>query len=398
MKILAADKFEEIGLQKLREIGCAVALEPGLNAETLAEGIARNKPDVLIVRSTKVTAPALQAAKNLSLIIRAGAGYDTIDIQTASALGIFVANCPGKNSIAVAELTMALILACDRAIPDATADLRAGRWRKGVYSKASGLCGRTLGIIGRGAIALEVACRARSFGMPIVMWSRSLTDDQARELDVVRAPDITALARAADVVSLHLAAAPETKGLINADFFSAMKDGACFINTSRGSLVDYEALRRAVETKRLKVGLDVFEREPGGAESDFNDPLLALPGVYATPHIGASTDQAQAAIALETVRIIRVCKETGNIPNVVNLCGKSSDKNILIVRHLNKPGVLAHVLGALSEAGINVEEMDNHLYAGEKAACAKIHLAGAPAPEVMAAIGGKPEILSATLK
>ena len=182
--ILVADTLSESGLIALREAGCQVRSQPELNPDTLAEAVKAYDPDVLIVRSTKVPAAVFTASNRLSLVIRAGAGYDTIDIKAASARGISVANCPGMNAIAVAELTWGLILACDRNIPAQSADLLRGVWAKKAWSNAEGLCGRTLGIIGTGRIGREVAARGQGFGMKVVGWSRSLTQSQADAMDI----------------------------------------------------------------------------------------------------------------------------------------------------------------------------------------------------------------------
>jgi len=306
MKVLLADKFEKSGQEKLKEIGCEVIFEPSLTVDTLPEGISKHNPDVVVVRSTKVQKPALEAAKNLKLIVRAGAGYDTIDTAGAAARDIAVANCPGKNSIAVAELAFAHIISCDRRIPDASRDLRNGKWRKGEYQKAKGIYGRTLGVIGKGKIARALIERAKAFGMEVLVWSRSLTDEIAAEMGVKMASTMHEVAKNADVVSLHIAANSETKGIIDGKFFDTMKDGAYIINTSRGSILDYGALKKAISEKGIRAGLDVFASEPKTLEDDFSDDIINMPGVYSTPHIGASTEQAQIAVADETVRIIQM--------------------------------------------------------------------------------------------
>src|SRR3954465_6624499 len=261
MKILIADKFEESGRIGLRTLGCDVSFQPDLKDEPLVNAIGHEQPDVLIVRGTKVTEPML-AAGPLKLIVRAGAGYNTIDVAAASRRGIYVANCPGKNSIAVAELVFALILALDRRIADNVIALRRGEWNKKEFSKARGLYGRTLGLIGTGQIGQEMIPRAHAFGMSVVAWSRSLTPERAAELGVERLDTPQAVARVADVVSVHLALKPETRALVGADIFGSMKEGAFFINTSRGEVVDQAALIHAMQTRGLRAGLDVFPNEP----------------------------------------------------------------------------------------------------------------------------------------
>src|SRR5712675_1020339 len=230
MRVLIADKFEQSGRDGLQAIGCEVSFQPDLKDEPLVAAIAEQQPDVLIVRSTKVTEPMLDAG-SIKLVVRAGAGFNTIDVSAASKRGIYVSNCPGKNSIAVAELAFALILALDRRIPDNVIALRAGEWNKKEFSKARGLFGRRLGLVGLGKIGQEMIPRARAFGMPVVAWSRSLTPDQAAALGIEYKARPSEVAAAADVVSLHLALNAATKSLINSDFFEAMREGAYFINT-----------------------------------------------------------------------------------------------------------------------------------------------------------------------
>ena len=379
LRVLVADKFETSGLRELEAIA-NVCYEPSVKAGDLISRVAEVNPDVLIVRSTRVTGETIGNASALKLIVRAGAGYDTIDIATASRHGIFVANCPGKNAIAVAELAWGLILSCDRRIPDQTDELRSGQWNKSDYSKANGVHGRTLGILGYGTIAREVITRAIAFGMKIVVWSRSLLAEQARAHGIQYAAGPQQVAQHADIVSVHLALTDETKHFVSDDFFSAMKTGAYFINTSRGAIVDTHALQRAMSEKHLRVGLDVFENEPAASEAAFECPLAHQPGFYGTHHVGASTRQAQLAIAKEAAQVVRTFANNGRVANCVNLANPKTVACTLTIRHRNRPGVLAHVFQVLSEGQINVEEMENVLYSGAEAASARIQLASPPTP------------------
>jgi D-3-phosphoglycerate dehydrogenase len=377
MHVLIADKFEESGQDGLTAAGCQVHYQPGLKDEALADAIGRLLPDVLVVRSTKVT-EAILAKGALKLVVRAGAGYNTIDVAAASRRGIYVSNCPGKNSIAVAELAFGLILALDRRIADNVADLRQGKWNKAEFSKARGLYGRTLGLIGVGRIGGEMIPRAKAFGMHVVAWSRSLTPEKAKALGIEHKDSPAEVAQAADIVSVHVAANAQTLGLIDANFFDAMRPGGYFINTSRADVVDQVALSWAVRSNGVRVGLDVFANEPSGSTGDFSDEIVNLPGVIGTHHIGASTDQAQEAIAAETVRIIATFQQTGKVPNVVNIAKASPATCALVVRHLDRPGVLASVLDLISGARINVQEMENIVFDGAQAAVARINLETAP--------------------
>jgi D-3-phosphoglycerate dehydrogenase len=377
MRVLIADKFEQSGRDGLLTIGCDVSYQPDLKDEALTEAIRQQVPDVLVVRGTKVTEPML-AAGQIKLVVRAGAGFNTIDVAAASRRGIYVSNCPGKNSIAVAELAFALILALDRRIADNVIALRRGEWNKKEFSKARGLFGRTLGLIGVGKIGAEMIPRARAFGMPVIAWSRSLTPERAGELDVEYKATPAAVAREADVVSVHVALNPDTRGFLGADFFAAMRGGAYFVNTARGEVVDQAALIEAMKSRGIRVGLDVYAAEPTSGTAEFTDEIAKEANLYGTHHIGASTDQAQEAIAAETVRIVREFKETGKVPNVVNLARQTPARHRLVVRHLDRPGVLANVLDAIKSEQINVQEMENVVFEGAEAAVARINLDNAP--------------------
>ena len=394
MRILVADKFEQSGIDGLTAAGCEVIFQPELKDAALRDAIASTGAEVLVVRGTSVTAEML-AAGSLALIVRAGAGYNTIDVAEASRRGIYVSNCPGKNAIAVAELAMGLILSLDRRIPDSVAELRAGKWNKKEFSKARGLYGSTLGLVGYGNIGQEVAKRALGFGLRVVVWSRRFANGaEAPDLPVEIAPSLDALAAQADIVSVHLALSKDTKGMLGEAFFSKMKKGAMFINTARGEVVDHPAFEAAIRDKALRVGLDVFPGEPSTATADFITPLASLPTVYGTHHVGGSTDQAQEAIAAETVRVITSYMTTGRVPNVVNLAKQTPATHMLVVRHRDRPGVLASVFDQLREAGINVQETENIIFEGAEAAVARINLDGAPSDAAVAGVrGGHPDIL-----
>jgi len=377
MRVLIADKFEQSGRDGLHAIGCDVSFQPDLKDDALTEAIRRQMPDVLVVRGTKVTEPML-AAGQIKLVVRAGAGFNTIDVAAASRRGIYVSNCPGKNSIAVAELAFALILALDRRIADNVIALRRGEWNKKEFSKARGLFGRTLGLVGVGKIGAEMIPRAQAFGMRVVAWSRSLTPERAAELGVEYKGSPADVARDADIVSVHVALNADTRGFLGTAFFATMIEGAYFINTARGEVVDQTALVEAMKSRGIRAGLDVFAGEPTSATAPFSDEIAKEANLYGTHHIGASTDQAQEAIAAETVRIVREFKETGNVPNVVNLARQTPATHRLVVRHLDRPGVLATVLDAIKSEQINVQEMENIVFEGAEAAVARINLDNAP--------------------
>ena len=413
MNVLIADKFEQSGIDALRAAGCVVLYQPDLKDAALVDAIRDSRAEVLIVRGTVVSAAALEAGA-LALVVRAGAGYNTIDVAAASRHGIFVSNCPGKNAIAVAELTFALILAIDRRVFENVAELRARRWNKKEFSKARGLFGRTIGLIGYGNIGAEVARRAQAFGMPVVVWSRRFSEalqgqgvegqegcgdregrdgkaDAAVRFRVAVTPQ--QLAAEADIVSVHLALSKETRGFVGAPILERMRPGSYFINTARAEVVDDHALQRAAREGNIRVGLDVHAGEPGAAAGEYSHPLLALPNVYGTHHIGGSTDQAQEAIAAETVRVITSYMTTGRVPNVVNLAAKTPATHRLVVRHRDRPGVLAYVFDLLKSGRTNVQETDNVIFEGAEAAVARISVDGPPPDSLLTAIRAHQDIL-----
>lgn len=396
MKTLIADKFSEAHVQRLKQLGCEVTYNPTLTVEELPKVVGPYK--ILVVRSKQVTAEALKASDQLALVLRAGAGVNTIDVKSASARGIFVSNCPGKNSIAVAELAFALMLALDRRIPDNVAALRAHQWNKKEFSKAEGIFGKTLGVVGVGQIGRAVIVRAHAFGLRTLAWSRSLSSDNAQELGVERCATVEELFRRADIVTLHLALKPETRKFVSAARLALMKPRAILINTSRGEVIDQTALRVAVESGKIRAGLDVFDPEPAEATADFNDPILDLPNLYGTHHIGASTEQAQEAIAEEAMRIIETFVKTGAVLNCVNLAARTPAKWQLVVRHYDRVGVLAFVMDQIRRAGINIEEVENIIFEGAVAASCRIQLNGEPGAELLAGIKtGSPDIIGIEL-
>ncbi len=378
MKILIADKFEQWGVEQLKAGGDEVSVEAGLKGPELTRRMAEYDPDVLIVRSTKVTGADIEAGKRLLLVIRAGSGYDTIDVATASQRGVMVANCPGQNSVAVAELTIGLMVALDRRIPDNVIDLRNHKWNKKLYSKAGlGLKGKTIGIIGAGKIGTEVARRAIAFDMNVMFYHlgrhRRLAD-----FPQCHRSELDDLMRQSDVVSIHVPGGESTRNLIDARRIGLMKPTALLINTARADVIDEEALAVALREGRIRgAALDVFRNEPPADGTEFTSPIADVPNLYGTHHIGASTEEAQLAVAAETARIVREFKATGRAPNCVNMAAPGNAA-MLVVRLVNRPGGLAQVFRHVADEGINVEEMDHVIYDGGKAAVAHIRVSKTP--------------------
>ena len=399
MRVLVADKLPDQAVTSLHSAGVDVRLDPALSGESLLAAVQEFQPEVLVVRSTRVGADVL-ALRSLGLVVRAGAGVNTIDVAAAAAAGIYVANCPGKNSLAVAELAIGLLVSLDRRIPDAVAELRRGRWCKGEYSRAQGLAGRRLAVLGGGGIGIAVARRAIAMEMDVFVWDRAARTRAAAEAAgaVFWTGTLAELLPTCDAVTLHLPSTADTRGLAGPEFFAAMKPGGFFINTSRADLVDEAALRLALAHKGIRAALDVFAGEGTGKEGPVDAPILSEASVIATPHIGASTQQAQDAVAAEAARIVIAYAQGGAVPNVVNVMSRTPASHILVVRHLNRVGVLSHVFSVLKDADINAEETENIVFDGAAACIARIAIDRPPEHAVLERIrSGCPDVLALNL-
>ncbi|MEE8601406.1 NAD(P)-dependent oxidoreductase [Euzebya tangerina] len=396
MDILIADTFPEPHRDHLGDRGHTVRYRPGLTGEDLAEAL--DDADVLVVRSTVVDATAITSAKRLRLIVRAGAGTNTIDVQSAAEQAVYVCNVPGRNAVAVAELTLGLLLGLDRHIPEATADLRDGHWDKARYSTATGIAGRTIGIVGLGAIGRAVAARCVAFDMRVLGLARPSWSAARREAlataDIELFDDLPAMLGECDVVTLHVPSTEETRALVDAAFISQLPDSAWIINTSRGDVVDEGALLAALEDRGMRAGLDVFQDEPAAKTGAFASRLAQHPNVIGTHHIGASTTQAQHSTADGVLEVIADF-EDGQPRNAVNLATAAIGDCVLVVRHRNEVGVLSGVLDQLREDGINVAQMDNRIFAGASAAVATLRLSRTVRPETLDAIRHVDHVLSA---
>ena len=397
MRLLIADKLHPRAVEELRTLPVDVLYEPELTKETLESKL--SGVGILIVRSKEVTRTAIESALQLNLIVRAGAETANIDVKAASERGIYVANCPGKNSSAVAELVFGLLLSIDRRIPDAVASLRAGKWERTEYAKAEGLIGKTIGIAGLGAIGRDVAMRAKTFGLHPIAWSRSFSPARASDLGIGHAATLEELAARSDILSLHLGLNDRTKGIVGRRVFEAMPRRSIFINCARPELVDYSAMRDAMAVRGLRVGIDVVPDEPRG-KRDISPELFNLTAptasggfLYATPHIAASTDQAQLSIATETVRVIRSFLLEGEVPNVVNVMNLSTARFQMVIRMLDKVGTFANVLAVIKRHAINVEEVTNTVFEGGGASCAKLRIVSRPSEGCMAEIRAFEEVL-----
>jgi len=397
MRLLIADKLHPRAVEELRTLPVDVLYEPEVTKETLESKIPG--VGILVVRSKEVTRKAIESARQLNLIVRAVAETATIDVKAASERGIYVANCPGKNASAVAELVLGMLLNLDRRIPDAVSSLRAGRWERLEYAKAEGLLGKTIGIAGLGAIGREVAARAKAFGLHPIGWSRSLNAAKAADLGIGYAQTFEELASKSDILTLHLALNDRTRQIVGRRIFELLPKRAMFINCARPDLVDYDAMRDAVINRGLRAAIDVVPNEPRGkkeiAPDLFNLTTPSATGgfLYATPHIAASTDQAQLAIATETVRVIRSFLLEGTVPNVQNVMNLSNARFQMVIRMLDKVGTFANVLAVIKRHGINVEEVTNTVFEGGSASCAKLRIVSRPSEACLHEIRAFEEVL-----
>lgn len=394
MRLLVADKLLLGPLEELEVLGIEISFQPELTPEQLPE--AARGAAILVVRSTPVTAEVIERCPHLNLIIRAGAGVNTIDVDAASRRGVYVANCPGKNAEAVAELAMGHILTLDRRLVDSTVALRGGRWDKSEFQNAEGILGRRLGVAGLGAIGRMVAERAKAFGMNVRGWSRSLTKSRATRLGIRHRATLRQLAADSDVLTVHLPLTPQTRGIVGREVLEALPEGAIFVNTSRSEIVDEDALIQVARERKLRLGLDVFSNEPKSGRADFRPRVFEELGdavvLSGSPHIGASTEQAQRAVVGEVARIVRAFLTEEEVPHVVNVCRNTPARFALVLRSRDEVGVLANILNVIKRHGLNIEEIVNTVFDGAQAACTKLRLSGRPGEDCLQEIRAFDEV------
>jgi D-3-phosphoglycerate dehydrogenase len=373
-RILVADKLGAFVIEALRK-KFDVMVDPTLNGDPLKNKLQTFQPSILVVRSTKVTKAHLEISTNLALIIRAGAGTNTIAVDDASNLGIFVANCPGKNGIAVAELAMGHLINLDRRIADNVATLRKGQWNKKGFAKAKGLKGRTLAIIGVGNIGREVCKRALAFDMIVRGFDPFLTTDAASQIGIIHCATVKEAVTNADALTVHLPHNSHTHYIINKDNLSLLKDGAYVINTSRGGVVNEQDMLLMIKEKNLRYAPDVYENEPKSSDKVYNNKdIYSNPNIYGTHHIGASTAQAEDAVGSEVLRLINIFTTSGKVENCINLAQHTPAKYSLSIRHKDVVGVLAGVLNVLKIDDICVHDMNNIVFRGAKSAVAVLQI------------------------
>ena len=336
MRVLVTEKLSDAGLALLRE-RFQVDVREDLARGDLATEIAPY--DALVIRSaTRVTADVLEAAPRLKVVARAGIGVDNVDVEAATRRGVMVVNAPQSNTISAAEHTMALLLAQARNVPQANTELHAGHWDRGRWEGVE-LAGKTLGLVGLGRVGTLVATRAQGFGMRLIAFDPYVSTERAKELGVDVMPTLESLLVQSDFVSIHLPGSPETDGLIGEHQLDMLKPGARLVNTSRGGIVDEDALVKALEDGRLAgAALDVFAVEPAT-----DSPLFGFDQVVVTPHLGASTVEAQDKAGTTVAEMVRLALEGQFVPYAVNVSAGAE------VSEAVRPFVgLAQRLGALA--------------------------------------------------
>jgi len=388
LKVLVADKFPEKYIQQMKDLELEVIYQPKLGEKDLPE--AAKNVDILVVRSTVVNEETINTTKSLNLIIRAGSGVNNINIAAANKKGIYVTNCPGMNAVAVAELAFGLMISLDRFIPDNVADFNKGAWNKDKYSKGKGLKAKTLGLIGVGNIGKEVARRALAFEMNV--YGKDIT--RIEGVQIKDFSEMDQLLPLCDIVSIHLPATPQTKGLFNKEMFGHMKNGAYLINTSRQDIVVEDDLLEAVKEKNIRYACDVFKGEPETKSGEVSSKLQNNPNIYVTHHIGASTEQAQDAVAEETINIINHFIHSGVIDHWVNRAKITDAHYQLVVKHYDKPGVLASVLDLLRVGDINVEEIENVIFDGGVAASCTMKLKNPASADMLKKMSKNSNVIS----
>jgi D-3-phosphoglycerate dehydrogenase len=357
MKVLVSDNISPKGVDILKKAGLDVDVNTGLSPEELKKEI--GKYDALIIRSaTKVTADIIEAAENLKVVGRAGSGLDNVDRTAATKKGIVVMNTPGGNTITTAEHAVALMLSMARQIPQATSSMKAGKWEKKKFRGVE-LYGKTLGIMGLGNIGAHVARVAQGMGMNVITYDPFLSEEKAKRLGV-KAVTLDELIESSDFITIHTPLTKETKGCINKESISRMKDGVRIINAARGGLVDEEALCEALKSGKVAAAaFDVFEKEPPEGS-----PLLELDNMVTTPHLGASTDEAQENVATAVSEQIVDFLLHGTIRNAVNIPSVSADLLPGIQPYMNLAERLGSFLAQTFEGGIEEVTIE---YRGEVA-------------------------------
>jgi len=345
VKVLVSDNLAEEGIELLRENpDITVDVKPKMELQELIKHI--SEYDALLVRSaTKVTGEVIDAAKNLKVIGRAGVGVDNIDVEAASKRGILVMNTPGGNTISAAEHTMSMLLALSRCIPQANVSLKSRQWEKKKFLGTE-IFKKTLGIIGVGRIGAEVAKRAQSFGMEIIAYDPYISKAHAREISV-KLVSFPELIKQADYITIHAPLTSETKHIVNRETINQMKGGVKIINCARGGIIDEAALAEGVKSGKVGgAALDVFENEP-----PFDSPILGLENIIVTPHLGASTEEAQINVARDIALQVLDFLKKGIVRNAVNMPELDPEKMKTLGPYIDLCEKLGRLQAQIGEGG-----------------------------------------------
>ncbi len=347
MKVLISDNLAPIGEKILKEAGLEVDVNTGLPPEELKAII----PDYdgLVIRSaTKVREDIIEAATKLKVVGRAGIGLDNVDIPAASEKGVVVMNAPDGNATTAAEHAISMMMALSRNIPQATASMKAGKWEKKSFMGRE-VTGKTLGIVGIGRIGSIVASRAQGLKMKVIAYDPFMPDELVKKLGVERM-DLLELAERADYISVHTPLTKDTHHILSTDFFAAMKEGAMFIDCARGGVLDEEALYAALKEGRIAgAALDVFEKEPTTLE---DTPLLGLDNFICTPHLGASTAEAQENVAVAIAEQMADYLLKGSVRNAVNVPSVSDEVLAQIGPYITLGEMLGCLHMQISQGGV----------------------------------------------
>ncbi len=393
-RVLVDDQFEPEGIKALQHLGLEVELINQPERHSLSRTIREFDPEILIVGAAPVTSEVIESATSLRLIVCTADHAMSVDVVAASAHGIAVAVCPRAFALANAELAWSLLLATDRELVGQTTDLRSGQWKDETYSTAMGLQGRTLGLIGSGLVIESIAERARSFGMHLMAWSPVNAESQSdSRASLPRAESAVAVAEDSDFIIVHARGFDDIAKHVGSTFCRALRPGTVLVITAGLREFPESTLIEAMEDRKVRIGVALdptFEPDfmPSGV-------FLRAKGLSAIHRMGASTIQARRAVAKEAVETIARYHRTGQPIHCVNRAATTPANTLLTIRMRNQPGVLAHVFYILGQAKVNVEEMENAIYEGHRAACARIQLDSPLSEDMLHAIRANHAVISA---
>jgi len=397
MKTLVGCSLPQWALQELRSLGTELLYEPKVTTERMEKLI--GDVAVLVVRRTRVSSEVIAAGKALQLIVRAGTNTANIAVEEASTQGIFVSNCPHKDAVAIAELTLALLLALDRGVLENVAALKKGLLDEPEAIDARGLAGRTLGILGFGPVEREIVKRARAFDMKLLAWSPTLTPELAVAGNVGFCGWPRELARESEMVTVYAPQQETDELLVDAEFLQNMRDGAYLVYVGHPAALDETALAEVAKERNLRVAYDISAPQLAGSNAGrFRSRLQALPNVIGTHHLADRTQQAYQATATEVVRVIREFLVAGEVVNCVNILEHSPATWQLVLRLRDTVGVLASIMEHIRTDGINVEEMSSRVFMGAQAGFCTIALDERPSTEALNAIRGLDGVLHLELR